>query len=224
MCDARTWGCSMTVRSVMTANPFTVALSDSVTDAQDLMDREKIHRLPVITEGKKLAGIVSKSDLLKAAPSPATTLTIYEMNNLLAKLTINKVMTKDVLTVTPDTLVEDAARLLVDKDIGGLPVMDGDKLVGIVTESDLFKLLIDLFGTRRKGVRATLRVPERPGEIAEMAQAIASANGDIVSLGSFSGNDVTNAVLIVKVAGIGTSELKTLLDPLVVEVMDIREI
>ncbi len=214
----------MTVRSVMTQNPFTVEDTDTVTDAQGLMEREKVHRLPVINEHKKLVGIISEKDLLKASPSQATTLTVYEMNNLLAKLSVSKVMTRKVLTVTPDTLVEDAARMLVDNNIGGLPVLDGEKLVGIVTESDLFRLLIDLFGTRRKGLRLTLRVPERPGEMADMTKTITDAGGNIISLGSFSGNDVSNAVLILKVEDIGKDELLKLLEPLVVEVMDAREV
>lgn len=214
----------MTVRSVMTQNPFTVEDTDTVTDAQGLMEREKVHRLPVINEHKKLVGIISEKDLLKASPSQATTLTVYEMNNLLAKLSVSKVMTRKVLTVAPDTLVEDAARMLVDNNIGGLPVLDGEKLVGIVTESDLFRLLIDLFGTRRKGLRLTLRVPERPGEMADMTKTITDAGGNIISLGSFSGNDVSNAVLILKVEDIGKDELLKLLEPLVVEVMDAREV
>jgi acetoin utilization protein AcuB len=213
----------MTVKSVMTANPYTVGPKDPVTDAQTLMRREKIHRLPVIDEAKKLRGIVSEKDLLYATPSPATTLNVYEMSNLLSKLTVDKVMTKEVLTVTSSTLIEDAARLLVDNNIGGLPVVDDGKLVGIVTESDLFRLLIDLFGTRKKGVRATLRVPERPGELADTTQAIANAGGNVISVGTFSGNDVTNAVMIVKVEGITRERLLEILEPLVVEVMDVRE-
>ena len=214
----------MTVSSVMTHNPITLLDSDSVTDAQSLMKREKIHRLPVLDHRRKLVGIVSEKDLLYAAPSPASTLSLYEMSNLLAKLKVEKVMTRELVTVTPSTLVEDAARVLVDNDIGGLPVMEGDKLVGIVTESDLFRLLIDMFGTRRKGVRATLRVPERPGEIADMAKAISDAGGNIISMGTFPGNDLTNAVMIVKVEDIDKDKLLKILEPLIVEAMDVREV
>ncbi len=214
----------MNVRSVMTRNPFTIHEHDPVTDAQSLMRRERIHRLPVVNHAKKLVGIVSEKDLLYASPSPASTLNVYEMSNLLAKLKVERVMTKDVITVTPDTLVEDAARILVDNNIGGVPVLDGEKLVGIVTESDLFRLLIDLFGTRTRGVRATLRVPERPGELADTTRVIADAGGNVISLGTFSGDDITNAVMIIKVEGIDRERLTQLLEPLVVEVLDVREV
>lgn len=214
----------MTVNSVMTRNPITVTARHSVSDAQTIMEREKIHRLPVIDEHKKLVGIVAMADILEAAPSPATTLTVYEISSLLAKLTVDKVMTKDVLCVSPETLVEDAARVIVDNSVGGLPVLDDSTLVGIVTESDLFRLLIDLFGTRQTGVRATLRVPERPGEVAEMTKAITDAGGNIISLGTFSGNDVTNAVITLKVENMSREDVVRLLDPLVVEVMDLREV
>ncbi|MFW5683745.1 MAG: CBS and ACT domain-containing protein [Spirochaetota bacterium] len=213
----------MTVRSVMTSNPYTVTERDPVTDAQTIMRREKIHRLPVVNGAKKLVGIVSEKDLLYATPSPATTLNVYEMSNLLSKLKVQSVMTEKVITVTSSTLVEDAARMLVDNNIGGLPVVDDGKLVGIVTESDLFRLLIDLFGTRKKGVRTTLRVPERPGELADTMRVIADAGGNVISVGTFSGNDITNAVMTLKVEGLGKDELLELLKPLVVEVMDVRE-
>ncbi|MFP4377438.1 MAG: CBS and ACT domain-containing protein [Spirochaetales bacterium] len=213
----------MTVRSVMTQNPYTVEKSTPVTDAQTIMQREKIHRLPVL-HGGKLVGIISEKDLLYATPSPATSLNVYEMNNLLSKLKVESVMSKKVLTVEPSTLVEDAARKLVDNDIGGLPVVENHKLVGIITESDLFRLLIDLFGTRKKGVRATLRVPERPGELADTTRAIAEAGGNVISMGTFSGNDMSNAVMTLKVEGLGKDQLLSILEPLVVEVMDVREV
>jgi acetoin utilization protein AcuB len=213
----------MTVKSVMTANPYTVGENDSVRDAQSLLQREQIHRVPVLDSAKKLVGIVSEKDLLYATPSPATTLNVYEMSNLLSKLKVSSVMTRKPISVTPDTLVEDAARTLVDNNIGGLPVVENGTLVGIVTESDLFRLLIDLFGTRKSGVRVTLRVPERPGELADTTRAIADAGGNVISVGTFSGNDLTNAVMTLKVEGLGREELIKLLEPLIVEVMDVRE-
>jgi acetoin utilization protein AcuB len=207
----------------MTKNPFTVKESEPVTEAQAILQREKIHRLPVLDRHDALAGIVSEKDLLYATPSPATTLNVYEMSNLLSKLKVSAVMTKEVITVSSSTPVEDAARLLVDNNIGGVPVVDDGKLVGIVTESDLFRLLIDMFGTRHKGVRVTLRVPERPGELADATKAVAEAGGNLIALGTFSGNDMTNAVIILKAEGIEKDRLLAVLDPLVIEVIDVRE-
>src|SRR3990170_3638875 len=116
-----------------------------IVDALNLMKREHIRRTPVIKDGK-LVGIVSDKDLLNASPSPATSLSVWEMNYLLSKITVKDVMTKDVLTVTEDTPIEEAARIMADNKIGGLPVMRGASVVGIITETDLFKLFLELLG------------------------------------------------------------------------------
>lgn len=213
----------MDISRVMTHNPFTVFVDTPVTDAQAMMRREKIHRLPVLAHDKHLAGIVSEKDLLYASPSPATTLDVYEMANLLSKLKVQHVMTKDVVTVEQETLLEDAARIMVDANIGGLPVMSDGHLVGIVTESDIFKLFIELFGTRRKGLRCTLLIPERVGELASLASAIAEAGGNIISLGTFPGEDPTNAIATLKVDQIERAALLEACSPFVEEVLDIRE-
>jgi len=207
----------------MTRNPFTADVDTPVADAQAMMRREKIHRLPVLSHGKQLAGIVSEKDLLYASPSPATTLNVYEMSNLLSKLKVEQVMTKDVVTVEADTLIEDAARIMVDSNIGGLPVMSDGHLVGIVTESDIFKQFIELFGTRRTGLRCTLLIPEKVGELASLASAIASRGGNIISLGTFPGEDPTNAIATLKVDQIEKDALLDACSPFVQEVLDIRE-
>lgn len=213
----------MVVKRVMTPNPFTVFTDTPLSEAQALIRREKVHRLPVLDKHKKLVGIVSEKDLLYAAPSPATTLNVYEMGELLYKLKVETIMTKKVITITEDTLLEDAARTLVDNDIGGLPVMRDDHLVGIVTESDIFKLFIELFGTRHRGLRVTLRLPDELGEIARVTSAIAQAGGNIISLGTFPGDDPTNMLCTVKVAGLSIEEVREVSSPLVDEIMDIRE-
>jgi acetoin utilization protein AcuB len=211
------------VKRVMTPNPFTVFTDTPLSEAQALIRREKVHRLPVLDKHKKLVGIISEKDLLYASPSPATTLNVYEMGELLYKLKVESIMTKKVITITEDTLLEDAARILVDNDIGGLPVMRDDHLVGIITESDIFKLFIELFGTRQRGMRVTLRLPDELGEIARVTSAIAASGGNIISLGTFPGDDPTNMVCTVKVAGLGVEELRETCSPLVDEIMDIRE-
>jgi acetoin utilization protein AcuB len=214
----------MTVDRRMTKNPITVPPDTGVTEARQIMQREKIHRLPVVDRKQKLVGIVTEKDLLYASPSPATSLDVYEMAHLLAKLTVDKVMTKKVVTVSSDTTVEDAARIMADHNIGGLPVEREGVLVGIITESDLFKLFIELFGVRTRGIRATLLIPERRGEIADISSAIRDHGGNIISLGTFLGDDRTSALCTLKVDGISRDDLVTCLKPFVLEVRDIREV
>lgn len=214
----------MNVGKIMTRNPFTVSSDTPVTDAQALMSREKIHRLPVLDRQKNLVGIVAETDLLKAAPSEATTLNMYEMFNLLSQLTVKDVMTHKVVTVTAETLIEDAARILVDHDIGGVPVVRGATVVGIVTESDIFKLFIELFGTRRRGIRATILIPDQRAEIAHITSALSEKGGNIVSIGTFPGQDPTNAVCIIKADEISREDMIEALKPFVIEITDIREV
>ena len=214
----------MTVGRRMTRNPITVTLETPVTEARQIMLREKIHRLPVEDRKGKLVGIITEKDILYASPSPATTLDVYEMAYLLGKLTVKKVMTKEVRTIDENTTIEDAARIMTDNNICGLPVMRDDLIVGIITESDLFKIFTELFGARTKGIRATLLVPERKGEIADISAAIRDRGGNIISFGTFLGDDQSNALCTIKVQGVTKDELLQCLEPFVEEVQDIREV
>ena len=215
----------MLVHKIMSDNLYTVHPDTPVTDAQDVMRREHLHHLPVVDgHSKRLVGIVSEKDLIYASPSPASTLDVYEMTRLLAKLTVRKVMTKTVLTCRPKDLVEDAARKMVDNDIGCLPVVDDDGYpVGIITESDVFRLFIDLFGTRERGLRATLRIPEEPGELAKLGSDVAGHGGNIISIGTWPGDKPTNAVCIIKVSGMDKDNFLSSVEKHILEVIDIRE-
>ena len=215
----------MLIHKIMSENLFIVHPGTVVTDAQEIMRREHLHHLPVVDEhSKKLVGIVSEKDLIYASPSPASTLDVYEMTRLLSKLTVKKVMTKDPLVSHPEDLVEDAARKMVDNDIGCLPVVDdAGYSVGIVTESDIFRLFIDLFGTREKGIRATLRIPEEQGELAKLASDVTDHNGNIISIGTWPGDKPTNAVCIIKVSDMTKDEFLTSIEKHIIEVIDLRE-
>ena len=151
----------MLVRERMSREPVTITSDVSVTDALRLMHERKIRRLPVLDSHGKLVGIVSDQDLLYASPSPVSSLSVWEMHYLLAKLKVEEVMTRKVITVTEDTPLEEAARIMADNKIGGLPVMREDKLVGIVTETDLFKIFLELLGARLPGVRVTALILRR---------------------------------------------------------------
>jgi acetoin utilization protein AcuB len=215
----------MFVSNLMTRNPVMAQPETPVTEAQVMMRREKVHRLPVADKNGKLVGIVSEKDLLNVSPSVATTLDMYEMTSLLANLKVEKVMTRKVLSVHDDTLVEDAARLMADNDIGGLPVVNRDNtIIGIITESDLFRLFIDLFGSRRKGLRMSLLVPQKQGELAALTAAIAGAGGNIIAVGTAPGTDPTNVACMIKVEGLSREKVIALAKPLVLEIQDIREV
>lgn len=213
----------MNVGQRMTKNPITITPDISVPEAQAIMRREKIRRLPVLDKQGKLVGIVTNLDLIHASPSLATSLDMYELHYLISKLKVESVMTKKVITVTEDLPIEEAARIMVDNNISGLPVLRGNVLIGIITESDLFKLFIELFGARHKGVRLTILMPERRGELADLAGAITKAGGNIISLATFEGEDPTNSYCTIKVENIDSTSLVNAITPLVDRIVDIRE-
>ena len=213
----------MLVRERMTHHPVTVYPDLPIAEALNRMRQEKVRRFPVVDrETKKLIGIVTEKELLYASPSPATSLSVYEINYLLSKITVAKVMTSDVITVTEDDPIEEAARLMVDHGVGALPVMRGDVLVGIITETDLFKTFIELFAARQEGVRLTMLVPEVKGELAAITQAIVEIGGNILSLGTFLGEDPTNRMVTVKVAGVPSEKLVAVMEALGMEIVDVR--
>jgi acetoin utilization protein AcuB len=213
----------MLVRERMSKNPYTISDDTPVDEALRKMHEAHIRRFPVLDKAGKMVGIVSEKDLLFASPSPATTLSIYEMHYLLSKLQVAEVMKKDVITVTEDTPVEDAARIMTDRKIGSLPVLRNGQLVGIITESDLFKLFQELLGARNKGVRLTLLIPEVKGTLAKITTAIAQKGGYIHALGTFLGEDPTNYLLTMKVADVPKDILVETLKPLALEIVDVRE-
>lgn len=133
------------VKEWMSTTPVTAHPTTSLPDAHKIMTENNIRRLPVVDKNNKLVGIVSMSDVREAEPSDATTLSIYELNYLLAKLTIEKVMTTNVVTVFPDSTIAQAAKMMLEKKIGGIPVVEGETLVGIITESDIFRFVVQKY-------------------------------------------------------------------------------
>jgi acetoin utilization protein AcuB len=213
----------MLVRERMSSHPVTITPDVPITEALRLMRDKQVRRLPVLDQEGNLIGIVSEKDLLYASPSPATSLSIYEMHYLLSQLRIQELMTKDVITVTPDTLLEEAARIMVDNKIGGLPVTEGQKLLGIITQTDIFEVLLEQFGARQKGLRLSLEIPERKGEMARITTAIAQLGGDILALGTFLGDDPTTALVTIKVEDVPAEALASAMRDLGLQIRDIRE-
>jgi len=145
----------MRVKDLMTKNPITVDSETLVLDAHKIMKENNIRRLPVVDKGK-LLGIVTRHDLLEASPSPATSLSVHELNYLLSKMKVKEIMKKNPLTLTPDTPFEEALKIGQDKRIGSFPVVENGKLVGIATESDIVRFLTRALGLRDEGSRITI--------------------------------------------------------------------
>ncbi len=217
----------MLVKERMSHPVISIKPDVPILEALKLMQRERIRRMPVIQDGKML-GIISDKDLIHAAPSDATSLSVWEINYLVSRIHVKDVMTTNVLSVTEDTPIEEAARIMADNKIGGLPVMSDDArpggggVVGLITETDLFKILLELMGAREKGVRVTVVVPDRPGELSELTQAIARAGGSFVALGQFCGEDTTNRIVTFKVTGISEAQARDAVTPVVDRVVDVR--
>ncbi len=165
---------------------------------------------------------MTESDLLNASPTQATLLSVWEINYLVSKIKVSQVMSKKVVTIAEDTPIEEAARVMIDNKIGGLPVTRDGKVVGIITETDLFKVMLEMLGARQRGVRASVLVPNVAGEIAELSKAIYEAGGNIIALGTFAGGDPSTAELAFKVVGPDETTLRSVLTPLVTEIKDIR--
>lgn len=211
----------MLIGEKMSQPVITVSPDLPITEALNLMREENIRRTPVI-KNNKLVGIVSDKDLLNASPSPATSLSIWEVNYLINKITVKDVMTKEVLTITTDTPIEAAARVMADNKIGGLPVMKDKKVVGIITETDLFKIFLDLMGARETGIRVAAMVPEKVGQLAALTKAIAEKGGNFVSFGQSIGDDASNREVTFKVTGLDEDQTREAIQPYVERIEDIR--
>jgi acetoin utilization protein AcuB len=214
----------MLVGKRMMRNPLTLQPDVPIHDALAVMRREKVRWVPVVDKKGKLVGVVTHNDLMQASPSPATSLTMWEVSYLLSKVTLQEVMKKDVVTATEDMPLEDAARIMVDRQISCLPVMRGDALVGLITESDIFKVFLELLSAREKGVRMTVFAPYFKGSLAQITSAITKAGGMILALNEFLGHDSTTWGCHLKVAEISKDDLVRMVQPLVVEIEDVREI
>jgi len=185
----------MYVRSRMTSNPYTISPDATIAEALDIMRQNKFRRLPVV-KGGKLVGIVTEREMLEVSPSKATTLSVFEINYLLAKTKVSAVMTRDVKTISPDALIEEAAVMLRDNDIGALPVVENGKVVGIITETDIFDAFIDLMGARDVGSRIALEATDAPGVLAEITRVIKDYGANITHLAVYRGQAGKSTVVL----------------------------
>jgi acetoin utilization protein AcuB len=164
----------MFVADWMTKQVVTIGPDESISHAMHLMKERKIKHLPVV-RGGEVIGVISDRDIKAFAPSKATSLDVYEINYLLAKAVVKDAMGAKLTTTTPDTPVEEAALVMLDGDIGCLPVLEGAVLVGIISDRDIFRSLVDITGVRHGGHRVCVTVADSPGTIRELADIVRGA-------------------------------------------------
>lgn len=212
----------MLVASRMTRDPITVTNKTPIDEALKLMRDKRVRRLPVVDEKGKLVGIVAEKDILYASPSPATSLSIHEIHYLVSKLTVAEIMTKNVFTVTDDTPLEEAARVMADNRIGALPVLHDGALVGIITETDIFKAFLELLGAREPGVRITMKVPEGQGMLPLCTETISKLGGRVLALVTWGRGEPGDRIVTVRVSGVDQKKLTDGIAKLGVEFLDVR--
>jgi acetoin utilization protein AcuB len=213
----------MLVKERMTSPVLTITPDVSIQDGLARMHRDKVRRYPVIDKHGKLIGIVTESDLLNAKPSEATTLSVWEITSLLAKITVERVMTENVITTTEDCPIEEAARIMSDNEISALPVIRGKSLVGMITETDIFHILLEMMGARTPGVRLTVEVMNKPGKLHELTGIIQKLGGDLAGLAANLGTRAETRICTLKVQGVKLDVLRDAVKPVAEQIIDIRE-
>lgn len=197
----------MLVIERMTATPVTITGDLTVAQALEVIGKRNVHHLPVVNDRGTLVGIITERDLLRARGDEV----------------VETLMKRQVITVTEYTPLENAARIMVDHKIGSLPVMRDGKLVGIITQTDLFEIFLELLGARESGVRLTMLVPEERGILATLTAEIAHLGGNILALSTFMGEDPTNRLITVKVEHVPQEKLVAIMEAMGMEIVDVRE-
>jgi acetoin utilization protein AcuB len=207
----------MLVRDRMTSSPKTITPDTSFPEAFRAMRENRIRHLPVV-EKERLIGVVAQTDLLHASPSPATSLSVFEINYLLANLHVREVMSSPAVTVPDDAPLEEVARVLIDKKIGCVPVMRDGTMVGLITETDIFEAFVEILGGEEASLRVTVRVPDVRGELARVAGVIAGLGGNICSVARFRGEEPAHCYITIRLEGV---EEETLVPALTAEVEEV---
>ena len=176
----------MYVRNRMTKNPICIGVNNKISEVVDIMNDKKLHRIPVVN-GKKLVGLVTEGMISKNGATKATSLSIYELNYLLSKTTVDAIMIRNVITVHENAFLEDAALLMYKHDIGCLPVVNDDNdVVGILTSNDVLSSFLDILGYREKGSRVCIEVKDELGTIGNLSEIFVRNDCNITHLGVYS--------------------------------------
>jgi len=192
----------MLVKDRMTPNPVTITVNTSLKEALDLVRSKPFRHLPVLDEDDKLVGIVTEKSLVYASPTPTTTLSVFEVDYILSRTKVGQVIQGPVITVEPDLPIEEAARVMIDQRIGCLPVVEDEKLVGIISDTDIFRVFVEGLGGGHPSLRITVVVAEEVGSLARVTSRVAALGGNIHSLGMFWGERPDDRVVAFRLEGV----------------------
>ncbi len=215
----------MFVKDRMTPNPIFGSPDMAVTDARELMAKNKIRHLPILDQDQKLVGLITQSSLESALPYDISGFSQFEIKYTLSKLKVHSIMIKDLYLIDPDTPIEEAAMLMADKKLGALPVVKDGSLIGIMSGEDLFIAMTDLLGTRKSGIRVTVEQPDQSGVIARLTSAIANAGGYLsVCVGYYPAENPDIWISVCKVENLDKDKLVDAICELKdTNIVDIRE-
>ncbi|HIE39333.1 MAG TPA: CBS domain-containing protein [Anaerolineales bacterium] len=189
----------MLVRDRMSPDPITVTPDTSVKETLELLRSRPFRHLPVVDEEGRLVGITTEKSLVYASPTSDLSLSVFEVDYLLSRMRVEQVMAREVITVSPDLPVEEAARVMIDHRIGCLPVVEEGKLVGIISDTDIFRVFVEGLGGGHPSLRVTVIIPERVGSLAQVVDCIAGIGGNIHSLGTFWGDRPEDRIIAFRV-------------------------
>lgn len=213
----------MLVKDCMTHHPICGRPDMAVAEVQALMRQHNFRHLPILDEKGKLVGLITQRSLLQAIPAGMISVGQATINYALAKIKAHHVMVRDVITIGEDVALEEAARIMADRKIGCLPVMRGEELVGIISDNDIFNVMVNLLGARRPGVRVTVLQPDRAGEVARISSAIAQKGGYLSVFATYPTDDPATWASVLKVTnlpeGVVVETLKSLPD---IRIQDVR--
>jgi acetoin utilization protein AcuB len=207
----------------MTPNPITVTTETSLKDALDLVRSKPFRHLPVVDQNGKLVGIVTEKSLVYASPTPTTTLSVFEVDYILSHTRIGQIIQGPVITVGPDLPIEEAARKMVDHRIGCLPVVESERLIGIISDTDIFRVFVEGLGGGHPSMRITLRIPEEIGSLAHVTGRLAELGGNIYSLGTFWGEKPKDRLVVFRLEGVDRESVVQALEADGIQVVHVWE-